>query len=494
MGDLSFNQIVQTYRTNVHHTEFDASRAVKKINTKPHKILVMGIRLSTGTIAELIPKPILSADGSDAEAYFGVGSQIAQMCRAAKLNNPYSEMTACSIAENAAGTAGTKTLTVTGPATAAGTVHLYLDDVYIPVAVASGDANTAIATAINTAIQAHKWYSRLPWTSGVASNVVTLTKRWKGIQDEDARVNYDPSEALPAGVGVAVATGVTGATNPDVTSIFTAVGSAVQYDTVINPWTDATNLTAIETEGTLRFGGMVQMEFACYTGVVGSHATAVTLGTSRNSLHNRIIGANTSPSASYRWAAAFGAANALACQIDPAQPRQTVQLLGLRPAPRASQWSESQRNTLLYDGISTHVGDDGGNIFLETVITTYRLNAQSILDEAYLYAEGVDTLYAIRYDWRASVSLAFPRFKLADDGGEVPGQKIMTPKGMRGHAAKKYGDWSSVGWVEAGALQQFLDELFVARPSTTTERLSCQMSPNRINQFRGLDTQITFLL
>lgn len=487
-----FNEIDPSVRTNVTHIEFDKSRAVKGVSKKPHKILVMGIML-TGTVAELTPKQINSGDQAD--AYFGVGSQIAEMCRAAKVANGQTEMWACGIVAATGGTAGTKTITFSGTSTAAGVIALYIGGRRVPVSIPTGTAAASVGPLVDTAIKAHKDYTRMAFTSGAATTVVTLTKRWKGIMDEDVRVNYLTSDESVPGLTSVVATAIAGATNPDVGSIITAIGDIKQYDTVINPWTDATNLTALEAELLARWNGMVQMEGFSYSAVVGSYGTASALGVSRNSPFVRLMAANTSPTPSYVWAAAVGAVNAYHSQIAPSRPRQTLAVPGVMPCAPEAQWGESDRNLLLFAGCSTHIDDGAGNVYLETMISTYRTNAAGVLDPSYLYAEKADTLAAIRYDLRSSVSLAFPRHMLAEDGGQYPqGMPVMTPKTMKGHAAGRYDLWVDQGWVDASKKQQFVDELVCEINSTNTERLSLQMGPSIARQFRGLDCQIQFII
>lgn len=489
---ISFDGIPSDIRTNTHHVEFNSNRAVQGLSLGRHIIMLFGILLSTGTITELTPK--LVRTGDEADTFFGVGSQLAEMCRATKRANPYTEVWACGIDALTGGTAGTKTITVTGTATADGTIHLYVGGRYVPVAVSSGDVQNDIAAAINTAVQAHREYGRMPVTTGVATNVCTATMRWKGVDVVDIRTNYNNSDQSVPGVTVAIAAGAAGAGNPDVAELITAIGD-VHYNTIVHPWTDSTNLTAIEEEGLRRWGPMVQKEAAIYTAVSGSLNTATSLGSARNSPFLRIMSANTSPTAPWIWAATYGAVSAYAAQVDPARPRQTLPLVGCLPAAAASLWSQSDRNTLLFNGVGSHLVDDGGNVTIERAITSYQENAQAVPDVAYLDSETVDTLASIRTDLRNSVSLRFPRHKLADDGAAVPaGQAVLTPKGMKAHIAARYDLWADAGLVEAASKQQFLDDLVVERSTSDRNRLNVQLSPDLMNQFRGMSAQVAFIL
>jgi phage tail sheath gpL-like len=492
MTSIPFNTIAPGIRTNTNHAEFDTSRAVVGAQVKPSKMLIMGIGLASGSVAELVPKQILS--GAQAEAYFGVGSQLAEMCRIAKKNNNQSEMWACSVKELSGGTAGAKTVTITGTATADKTIHLYIaGSFYVPVAIASGDLADAIATKVNAAIQAHAEYARMPFTSAVATSIVSLTMRWKGINVADVRVNYNASDGDVPGVIVNIATGVAGVGNPDVTTILTAIGDVTWFDTIANPWTDATNLTALEQELLDRWGGMRQIDGVYFAAVQGTHATATTLGTSRNSSFGTIQGANTSPSPPWLWAAATAAVDA--GEPDPARPRQTLPLLGILPAQPTELWGDSDRNLLLHSGIATHRVDAGGNVTLERTITTYQRNAQNVPDTALLDIETVRTASAIRYDGNSSISLTYPRCKLAKRGSAVPaGQPVVTPDTMKGFLSGRYDVWANKGWVEAGSKQQFLDELRCDIDPDDANRLIAQAGQDFMNQFRGISIQWQFII
>src|SRR3546814_19516504 len=74
------------------------------------------------------------------------------MIKALRLANDTTETWALPLADLPAGTAATGTLTVTGAATAAGTLVLSHGGQRITVGVTSGDTDAAVATAIVAAI------------------------------------------------------------------------------------------------------------------------------------------------------------------------------------------------------------------------------------------------------------------------------------------------------------------------------------------------------
>src|SRR5262245_7710527 len=140
---ISFLNIPISFREPGVYAEFDNTRAQQGLPAMPHRMLALGQRLNTGTVLQLVPTRITAE--VQGETYFGRGSMLALMIAALKAANRYTECWAVALDDAAAGVAATKTLTVTGPATGAGTLRLYVCGVRVEVAVAVGDAAAAIA-------------------------------------------------------------------------------------------------------------------------------------------------------------------------------------------------------------------------------------------------------------------------------------------------------------------------------------------------------------
>ena len=486
---IGFNTIVSNIRTNTHHLEVDNSRAVQGLNLRKHVILVLGRNLPAGTSAPLVAEPIKS--GNQAEQKYGAGSELAEEIRAGKAANSDTEVWGMSLDPLSGGTAGIITATVLGTVTVAGTIPMYIAGRYVAVPVLVGDDPTAIALAITTAYNAHAQVARMPFTAAPAAAVASFTMKWKGAELADVRFHYNDGAVFPAGVtSITVAVGTPGAGNPNMATAIAALGDE-WFDTIIDPFNDDTNQGLLDTEMARRFGGMVQLEGVVFSAVVGTHGETSTEGNGRNSPHRCLMGANQSPTPSWVWAAVTGFVDAF--EPDPARPRQTLALPGCLPASRTLRWKQSERNTHLYDGVSTHVVDPSGAVTIERLITTYQTNTLGIPDPSFLNITTMRTLAAIRFDRRSAISLSFPRHKLMDDGQDLPpGQPVVTPNTIRAHGLAQFQRWQANGWVEN--FEQFKDEYIVLRDPTDVDRVQEQMSPDLMNQFRGLSGQIQFLL
>lgn len=496
---ISFNTIPIDIRTPGQFIEIDNSRAVTSSPAKPHKALLLGQKTSAGSVAELTPTLIPSSDL--AETYWGARSHIAAMARKFKKANAYTELWGIAIDDSGTGTAGTKTLTMTGPSTSDGVIYLYIAGHRIPVAIPSGTSADDTATAINAAILAYSDYARLPYTTGVATNVVTLTAANDGTLSNniDVRLNYQQGEALPAGIGVAIAAGVTGANDPDFTEFLTAMGD-VQYDTIVMASNVDADVEEMAAELEDRWGPMQQKEGHAFCGGIGTQSTLTTAGNGLNSPFVTYFESGGSAATDgnalepfWEFAAFAAGLDAHQCQVDPARPRQTLPMSGMHPPPPAARFTQPERNTLLTDGISTHIVDDAGTMRIERLITTYQTNPLSIPDPSYLSIETMRLLAQIRWECRVRIALKYPRHKLADDGTLYdPGQAVVTPKGIKAELITLFREWEGKGWVEN--FDQFKDDLIVERDTSNKNRVNMRMSPDLINQFVVFAGQIQFLL
>jgi phage tail sheath gpL-like len=484
---ISFNIIPANLRTPGQFIEFDNTRAVQGVADLPKKLLIIAQRLAAGTVLAGIATRVLNGD--QAGSFFGRGSYAHAMAAAAKAANKYSEIYVCALDDVGGGTLATATLTVTGPATANGTLYLYIGGRRIQVSILSGDIANSIATKINTAIAA---FDDLPCTSGVATNVVTLTARHKGTVAHgiDVRFNYQQGEVNPAGVSVAIVAFAGGTTDPDVQAALTAIG-ATHYTTIASGLADSTNLGKLETELLNRWGPDDQNEGHCFAAVPGTVAGMQALGNARNSPFSTLFGGGKSPTPPWVIAAVVAAVDD--AESDPARPRQNLVLPGVLPPAEADRPIRSERNTLLQDGVSTFRVDAGGSMLIDRLITTYQTNAFAVPDTSYLDVTTMRTLATLRLQVRARIAQRFPRHKLANDGTNFdPGQAIVTPSVIKSELLTLFRQWEGAGLVEN--FEQYLEDLIVERDANDPNRVNARMSPDLMNSFIVFAGQIQFLL
>lgn len=480
---ISFNTIPANVRVPLFYAEVDNSQA--GYFTQNQRTLLIGQKLAAGDA--VANTPILVSRSDEAKSRFGIGSMLARMHEIYRANDLTGEIWCLPLDDNGAGAAATGTLTVTGPATAAGTLNLYVGAQRVQVAVASGDAQNSIAAAINTAINAD---TTLPVTSTVLANVVTVAARHKGTLGNAIKLQlnyrgYAGGESTPAGVAVAIVAMASGTTDPSLTTALAALGDD-EYDFIIMPYTDSTSLDALKTlmnDSTGRWAYNRQIFGHVYAAKADTFANLVTLGTARNDQHVTIAGYETGvPNTPWDYAAAYGARNAVYIAADPARPTQTGELIGILPAAAGGRFIQTERQTLLNSHIATsYLG--GGAVRIERAITTYGVNAWGQTDPSYLDSETLHTLAYVLRRLRYNVTQKYPRHKLADDGTRFgAGQAIVTPSVVRGEILSEYAALEEMGIVENA--KEFAKHLIVERDANNPNRLNVLYPPDLVNQLR----------
>ena len=486
---IQFNGIPNTQRVPFTYVEFDNSKAQQGPAIQQYKTLIFGQKLAAGSAA--VDTVIQITSEAQGRQLFGAGSLLHGAISKYFDNDKVTELFAVAQDDDGAAVKRELTLTVTGVATESGLIYLYVGGRRITVPVSSGDDQDAIAAAIAAAVQAEP-LSYFSASSALAVATLQAKNGGEVANEIDVRFNYLDTESFPAGVSsIVIAQSVAGAGNPDVDDVIAAI-SETQYNTIINPYVDATNLGKIEGELADRWGPLRQNDGVSYSASNRSFALLSTLGNSRNSKHVSIMG-YIGPSAPFEVAAAYGGQVSKAGQADPARPFQTLALEGILAPTESERFTLQERNTLLFDGIATQSVGDGGVVRIERAITTWQTNDAGAPDSSYLDVNTLLTLSYLRYSFRVRFQTKFPRHKLADDGTRFgPGQRILTPLLGKAEAVAIFAEWETAGLVEG--LEQFKRDLIVERNSADKNRLDFLLPPDLINQLRVVGAQIQFLL
>jgi phage tail sheath gpL-like len=406
--NISFDNIPGSIRKPGKYFEFNTKLAVRTLPQNQQNALIIGQRTSAGTVLANVLTPIFS--DKDAEVYFGVGSMLHLMARAAIKANPYMQLTAIALDDAGAGVAATGTVTISGPATAAGTLTLYVANQAITIAFASADAANTIAAALNTELAAHP---DLPVTATVASAVVTLTARNKGLCGNDIGLGY--AVTYNAGVGTTIVAMASGATNPTLTSAL-AAAFAYQYDIIIFPYNNQADLTTLKTHLDSVSGPMEQRPGVGVYGMNGALGTCTTLSAQINHgrtlcAYHRYTSSTVRKSMPYEIAAAMGAV--MAWEEDPARPLNTLALTGIAPAAINDRFSRTEQENLLYNGVTPLEVGPGETVQIVRAVSTYVKDANNIADVSLLDITTIRTLDYVRKACRERVALRFPREKLS---------------------------------------------------------------------------------
>lgn len=211
---------------------FSIVPAQRDVSNTAHRVLLVGQKVSGGTATSGV---VVENIGNDNEwdTYFGATSHLASMIRQFRRINPITRIDAIPYTDNAGGTVATGTFAFTGPATAAGTMYVTVGSNYdhkYAITVTSGDTATTIGAAVAAAITAD---TRAQFTAASVTGTVTVTSIHKGTLGNQIGLSLTD---MPAGVGVTITTMASGATNPVITGLATAIDNR-RYGTIVFPGT-----------------------------------------------------------------------------------------------------------------------------------------------------------------------------------------------------------------------------------------------------------------
>lgn len=489
---ISFSNVPAGIRVPLFYAEVDNSLANTAVTDL--KVLLIGQKTDAGS-AE-VNKPVLVPSVSAGRELFGVGSQLAILNSAYRVNDTFGEVWAIPVADPS-GAKASGTFTVTGSASAAGTLFAYIGATRVAVGVAVGDAAATVAATLAAAINANVL---LPVTATASGGAVTVEAKNAGLFGNDIRIGVNlqgnaAGESLPEGVAVAVTQLSGGSGVPSFSDAIAAMGDD-QYDLVALPFADTASLDAFKAEFddiTGRWSPLRQLYGHVFSCMRGSVAALQEFGSARNCQHETVIGIEpTMPSLAVEVLGAWVARAYKSLSNDPARPLQTLELAGITSAPAGARFTLTEKQTLLTNGIATEY-TQGGYVRIERSITTYQKNAYGVSDNSYLDVQTLFTLQYILRDLKGIITSKYGRHKLANDDVHFgAGQAVVTPAIIRGELIAQYQKLEERALVEN--LEAFKQALIVERDATDPNRLNVSIGPDLVNQLRIFATLCQFRL
>lgn len=455
-GNINFSVYPVSNRVPGVYAEVNNSAAnTGAIN---QRTLIIGQMTSAGNAAPGIAQ-ILSGQGQAAAA-FGANSMLALMAAQYRLSDIFGEVWCLPLEDAAGATAATGTIAFSGSPTANGSLALYIAGTLVLTALSAGQTAASIASAVLASINATP---NLPVTAAVTTNTITLTAVNKGAcgNEIDMRLNYRGNgggEATPPGLTVAF----TGTSSGSGTLLSGGAGSPLltpalanlptqPFDFIANPYSDTASIAALDLflNDTSGRWSWEQELFGGYFGAYrGTLAASSTFGVGNNGQHGSCMAMYDAPQPAWIWAAEITAQCAVSLRANPAQPMQTVQLNLLAP-PLQSQWDISERNTLLYDGLSTFKVNQGGQVLIERMVTMYQLNAAGQPDNSYLDVNTLYELMAVIRAYRTYLASQFPRSILVADGTKITfGSNMITAAVILASVNAYYQTLADQGFVQ----------------------------------------------
>ncbi|NKF30470.1 phage tail protein [Pseudomonas sp. BGM005] len=480
---VSFSNIPGDIRVPLFYAEIDNSMANSGASSL--RRLIVG-QVNDNATSEDIGRLVLVSRTSQAKDIGGSGSMLAAMHKLHRDLDVVGEVW-CLPLKVDTGSSAKATVTVTGTATEAGLLNLYVAGKRVQSIVAEQAAASAVATALVNAVNAA---IDLPVTAAAVDGVVTLTSKFKGELGNDIslalnRLGRVNGETTPAGLTVTLVDMAGGVGTPDMTAALAALGDE-PFEFIAQPWTDTASLNAwreVMNDTAGRWSWAKQIWGHVYSAKRGTLGQLVAAGRLRNDPHMSIAGMEAAvPQPVWEFAAQFAARTAVFISADPARPTQTGALPGIDPAPASDRFMLDEAQTLLGSGIATF-NYSGSLVRIQRAITTYQRNAYGQADDSYLDSEPLhQSAYVLRF-LQSRITSKYGRHKLANDGTNFgPGQAIVTPLVIRGELIAAYGELERAGIVEN--MDLFKANLIVERAADNPNRLNVLFPPDLVNQLR----------
>lgn len=507
---ISFNQIPSTIGVPGSYVEFDGTGARRTQAGKPYKLFVYGqmAAAKTGpnpygsTVQANVPVQIQNAQ--QAANSFGPGSVLSHMAAIVFKVNAINEVWFVPQLDDAAGVARVMsadyTAVYTAAAAAPGVERIYIDDKEYRTAVAVGDTAAMVATNLAAVINAD---TAALFAVTAAAGVLTLTAKNKGECANDIQIvaQYNPGDASAstAGAFVTFTQTTAGAQNPSVAAGI-ASASTMYMTHVIMPYNDATNYALMLAEAQDRWAptpgitslGNGQEDFIVFAGYRGTEAQFNSFMNGRNSEYFSVghvepgqtinsIQYGGLMSASWKFAAAYGAVSALLASVVCNNPLQMVVLNCLKPAPVVTRfpWGVRNRSIMNYGG-ATYKYNDANQVMLEAAITERITTDTGAATDAERRVETQLAKSYLRWSVRAMLDTVYPRSRLADDGNPDLPNNVATPKMIKGSILAL----CKLVWVPAGVVEnfdQFKNTLIVERSAEDCNTIKFQMYPDLVN-------------
>ncbi len=474
------------------YLEVDPTRAALGNFSRVVNLLIIGTQLASATLAEATLTQVRSTE--DAEIFFGIGSQIAQMVKRAKQINPNVDLW-CIALDEGAGAPATLDQVFSGTATEDGTLHYYLDDeVKVSVPVANGDAFDAVAANVVTAVT-DALYDRSIVIPSYSTPNLTWDYRHDGTFGKNHRLvmNLGQGEKIPAGIAITNPEMflVGGTTDPDMDTATAAIGGK-RFTHIASGLNDTTNLGKLaDTYIAGRWAFNVKQWGVAFFGVNDTVGNSTTAGNAENSPYANLLAPGRAQKPPHCFAAEHAAMAAKVYAVDPALALHNQVFGGVYVEPKAADiFTGSERDTLLTDGLAM-VRYENGQAKMQRSSTTYQTNAGGTPDKAFHDLVDVHNLMASLEELE-QIFTPFVGKKLAPNGTQIPqGSSVITPNIIKGLILSWYRQRVPSRFVDFAGFQ---NDLIVEINSTDQNRLDLQIPERLVRHAFILAGQIQFIL
>lgn len=411
----------------------------------PHKILVIGQYDSSKS--PTVNEPRLALDLDAVWTRYGRGSMLALLGEAVFRDRGTVPVYFMPVADAGTAVAATGTLAITGPASADGTLYVYVAGQKISVSVTSGDTATEIGDAVVTAVTADQ---DLPVSASNTTGTVTFTVNWGGESGNQIKLetNAGDDDEYPAGVAVTVTDigdVVAGENNP---AIDTGLGNLGDdwYTEIVCPYLDSTSLTSLDSAGDDRVDPGVKRPFAGFVGYTDTSSNYVsTFLDGLNSQWITSVPVHGSSTPAMEIAAAIAGTFAKEMQANPAQTLRSSTIQGVKSATGNALTYTTRQTVVLAGGSHTYNKSDGTVTVGDLVTTRTETDAGAATTDwrfTIIIANLQFKIYSIENTYSAA---PFDDAVVVTDTGPSGPSNAVSPGVVKAYAVQLVDDWVGRG-------------------------------------------------
>lgn len=411
------------------------------------------------------PLQVTSVDG--ANSAWGDGSAISRIVEAILAEHPSATIWGCSCEKGGGATRGTWTVSITGTASAAGTLRYAVADMLYEVSVDAGATNDAVGAALEAAINA-KPMSPVIASYNATTDTLTLTCKWYGPTSADV---IPVALSVPAGLTVGSPSATPGATECDWASAYDAL---FNYGVDIAYLVPATRDETVLTSGSTALRQKIKAQLAPLVGhlvtvIMGRNDANVAdlsdawdLGTTNydeTAYWAQVVLAHGCPAEPWRMAGSVAGARAKS-EESLGPNGNWIGLTGYTLSSVVLPWSSSaiyamsMANTAVLGGISPVWWDfAGGKAMLLQSVCCKHLNG-STPDPSLVDSTNVPSVVrAVSYGLRSQIASTYSGFRAIDDVDGAPPEVVpsrcVSPLLMKDWLLSTMRrDYESRGWVQ----------------------------------------------
>lgn len=509
---IQFNEVPNTKVPGLY-TEFDNTRASSSSKI-PWKALIIGhASKNSGIVPELV------SSVEEAMDRFGYGSQLSLMVEKFKKNCSNVPVYVLPLKEKTSATAAKYKLTATCDSTVkAGTIHLYVDGFYIPVAISDSATSSDVIDAIIDAVgeeSAENSVTRWPVIAGTKSGssssyYTELSVKNKGTSGNyiDVRFNYNEGEHFPEGVSISV-TKTAGTLETSLADLEEAQSPAVPvglngqiasmwFNVVVcgvcgNASSDS-NLVYLKEEFERRWTATVQKLGVVFTGY-DDDSVGNAISSFYGHLNSPVISVaykRKFPTSPFELAAAYAGVCAQSGSLNPVLPIGNIELKGILAPGKNEDLSFDEKGLLLDAGCPLIDCEENTRVvYVRRAVTTYTSDSHGNSDDSYSQVETIFCLNDFRYGWNAKISKKYPRAGLAPDDEEYPaGVVVVTPSTLKAEAVEYFEEKQREGMLYNK--QAFVDSLECEIDANDKRRINILLMPDFVKQLFVTASKVLF--